>query len=88
MNKDTLIAMVDGGHINNNFGFTISANGTEWTNARFIQLDNHPNKWWTLMRTPLCLIEEEPGYYTVYFTAYTEDNFACLGKVKLMRVNE
>lgn len=80
LGKDTLIALVDGGHINNNFGFTTSTDGVTWTNAEFIPLDKVSNKWWTLMRTPLCLIEDEQGHSVIYFTAFTKDDFACLGK--------
>jgi hypothetical protein len=86
LDTNTFIALVDGGYFNNNFGFTISSNGTSWSDAEFIKLNDHKNKWWTLMRTPLCLIKEEDENYTIYFTAYTQDDFASLGKVKLKRI--
>jgi hypothetical protein len=82
------IALVDGGHINNNFGFALSSNGTLWSHAKFIILNDSKNKWWSLMRTPLCILDEGDGYYTVYFTAYTPNDFATLGKVKLKRINQ
>ena len=81
--KNKLIALLDGGHINQNFGYSVSINDTTWQPASFIKTDNHPNRWWTLMRTPLCILDDADGTYTVYFTAFTKNDFACLGKVKL-----
>lgn len=87
LNGDTFIALLDGGHINNNFGFSLSNDGTTWSHAKFIDLDNNKNKWWSLMRTPLCLLKDDEGLYTVYFTAFTEDDFASLGRVRLRRID-
>jgi hypothetical protein len=80
------LAFVDGGHINDAFGYTTSGNGLEWSPARFIPLDGATEKWWTLMRTPVSFIEEQKGCFHVYFTAYTKSNFASLGKAILRRI--
>lgn len=76
------VAMLDGG--SNNFGYSFSLDGITWEKARFLPLEKYTEKWWTVMRTPLCLIPESDGSYTVFFTAYTKSGFAELGKVKLI----
>jgi hypothetical protein len=72
-------AMLDGG--GGGFGYSFSEDGINWERARYIHLENHTDKWWTAMRTPLCLIPENDGTFTVFFTAYTQSGFAELGKV-------
>jgi hypothetical protein len=88
------VAMLDGG---SQIGYSFSEDGLNWQQARFLPLEKHiKGKWWTNMRTPLGLIPEDDGSFTVFFTAYTEGNqinehgeiinyggFAGLGMVKL-----
>lgn len=62
------VAMIDGGK--NNFGYSVSADGLNWSEARFIDLSTKVKKWWSLMRTPLCLIKEPDNSYTVFFTCF------------------
>jgi len=83
------VAMVDGG--GKHFGYSISEDGMNWSEAEFIKLQNYTKKWWVNMRTPLGLIPEKDGTYTVFFTAKlekhdpnkSETGFAEVGKVKL-----
>jgi hypothetical protein len=80
------VAMVDGGW--KHFGYSISEDGMNWSKAQFVDLQNFTNKWWSAMRTPLGLIPEKDGTFTVFFTAYTnksdtntpEGGFAEIGK--------
>ena len=79
-------ATLDGGRPTQ-FGYAFSDDGIHWTKAAFIDLDLEFKQWWTLMRTPLGLIPEDDGTYTVFYTAYTETDFACLGMVKLKEID-
>ncbi len=66
--------------------YSTSKDGKTWTKATSIFLDQKRSPWWTQMRTPLGLIEEKDGSFTVFFTAFTEgglESFAALGMVKL-----
>jgi hypothetical protein len=92
--KDIYVAMLDGGRA---IGYSFSQDGINWHEARFLPFDIHiKDRWWTHMRTPLGLIPEDDGSFTVFFTAYTEPNqinedgeifnyggFAAVGMVKL-----
>lgn len=76
------LAMIDGGI--KKFGYSISADGLNWSKAKFIRLENHTEKWWTKMRTPLGLIHEGNNIFTVFFTAYTnKQGFSEIGMLKL-----
>ncbi|NOR27960.1 MAG: hypothetical protein GQ540_05480 [Lutibacter sp.] len=70
------------------FGYSFSKDGLIWEEARFIKLAPYTKKWWTTVRTPLCLIPENDGFYTVFFTAFTESGFAEVGKVKLKLIKK
>ncbi|HJZ41833.1 MAG TPA: hypothetical protein VJ203_15805 [Bacteroidales bacterium] len=50
-----------------------SSDGIHWSDPVLIDLENHPDKWWGLSRTPLGFIEEGKGNYTLYFTAYNKN---------------
>ncbi|MBC8081352.1 MAG: hypothetical protein H7X86_13485, partial [Gorillibacterium sp.] len=52
------------------FGYMLSSDGLEWSEPILIDLDQHPNKWWGLTRTPLGLVKEGNQTYTLYFSAY------------------
>jgi hypothetical protein len=44
-------------------------------------------RWWSLLRTPLSLIKEDDGTYTMFFTAFKSykdsSSFGCVSKVNL-----
>jgi len=85
MKNGRYIAMVDGGP--KAFGYSVSDAGILWSKATYIDLEEHLDKWWSYMRTPLGLIVEDDGTFTVFFTAITKSKFACLGMVKLKEIN-
>jgi hypothetical protein len=64
----TYVAVFDRGHAGI-FGYTKSDDGVEWSHEVPINLEEKVNKWWTFMRTPLGLIDEGDGLYTIYYTA-------------------
>jgi hypothetical protein len=78
------IAMLDGGMDRQGPGYSVSENGLDWSRATFLDLSAIGEKWWTTMRTPLGLINEDDGTFTIFHTAYTDDGaFAKIGVVKL-----
>lgn len=84
------IAIFDGGpdawglHLPNHFGYTLSKDGMHWTPARYIPIDAGVHKWWDIMRTPLCLIPEGKGVYSVLYAAIiTSKRFHPIGLVRL-----
>ena len=82
------VAMLDGGHVDarSEICYSVSGDGLAWTEANLIPLTPHFKRWWTNMRTPMCLIPEVDGTFTVFYTAHTESGFACIGQVKLRRI--
>jgi len=62
------IALYDGNN-DHALPYTWSYDGVHWAKRRLLQLDNVPS-WLYHIRTPLSLIEEKDGTYTVYFTAF------------------
>ena len=81
------VAMMDGGE-RGQFGYATSSDGVVWSQANWIDLTGVCHPWWRLMRTPLGLIRENDGTYTVFFTAFKklkpgEKDFACLGRARI-----
>jgi hypothetical protein len=74
-------ATLDGGS-HTQFGYSFSDDGMRWSKASFVDIALEFDQWWTVMRTPLGLIPEPDGTYTVFYTAYTETDFAEIGMVK------
>jgi hypothetical protein len=72
---------------NNSFAYAFSADGLNWT-AKTIDLSKKVNKWWTTMRTPVSLIYEGNDIFTVYYCAYTKNNFECVGRVQFKLVKK
>jgi len=72
------IAMFDGGpgylKLPNKIAYTLSKDGINWSEARYLAIDSHVNKWWMVMRTPLCLIPEGNDIYTIVYTAWVRDH--------------
>lgn len=71
------IAMFDGGpdylKLPNKIAYTLSKDGINWSSARYLAIDSYINKWWMVMRTPLCLIPEGDDVYTIIYTAWVKD---------------
>lgn len=73
------VAFFDGCGVHQKFGYLVSADGERWSAPILIDLDNHPNKWWGLSRTPLGLIDEGNDTFTLYFTAYNKNFYEIPG---------
>ena len=65
------------------FGYFWSRDGIHWSKERLCYLENKVPKWWSWMRTPLCLIRENDSIYTVFHTAYDKNNYGSLGMLKV-----
>jgi hypothetical protein len=69
------IAIFDGGpdgwghHLPNMIAYSLSADGIKWSEARYLPIETKVNKWWDIMRTPLCLIPEGNDVYTIVYNA-------------------
>jgi hypothetical protein len=84
------IAVFDGGpdgwghHLPNMMGYSISKDGKNWTEARYLPIETKVDKWWDIMRTPLCLIPEGNDVYTIVYNAIDfKKRFHPTGMVKL-----
>jgi hypothetical protein len=77
----------DGGahHFPNMVGYTLSKDGLHWSEARYLPLHTKVKRWWSTMRTPLCLIPEGDNVYTIVYAAYNQPNkrFHPMGMVKV-----
>ncbi|GAA3783910.1 hypothetical protein [Flavobacterium ginsengiterrae] len=69
------IAIFDGGpdgwghHLPNMIAYSLSADGVNWAEAHYLPIETKVNKWWDIMRTPLCLIPEGNDVYTIVYNA-------------------
>lgn len=69
------IAIFDGGpdgwghHLPNMIGYSLSADGVNWAEAHYLPIETKVEKWWDIMRTPLCLIPEGNDVYTIVYNA-------------------
>jgi predicted GH43/DUF377 family glycosyl hydrolase len=82
------VALVDAGYdstgLNRSaFGYTYSVDGVHWSKEQLCYLENKVTKWWNMMRTPLCLIKEGDGTYTVFHTGYNKNDYGSIGKLKV-----
>jgi predicted GH43/DUF377 family glycosyl hydrolase len=82
------VAVVDAGYDSTGlkraaFGYFYSGDGVHWSKEQLCYLENKVRKWWDQMRTPLCLIEENDGSYTVFHTAYNIEEYGSIGKLKV-----
>jgi hypothetical protein len=69
---DLYINLYDGGK-QNEIGYSCSRDGINWGKEQLIKLENRP-AWIKYPRTPLCLIDEGKGIYTIYSTAFDGNN--------------
>ena len=84
------IAMFDGGpeawglHLPNMMGYSVSRDGIQWSEARYLPIESKVKKWWDVMRTPVCLIPEGDNVYTILYAAIqTSRRFHPMGMVKV-----
>lgn len=65
-------------------GYADSQNGIRWSLAKQLVLEQCPGWWVQDMRTPLGLIPEEDGSYTLFYTGYAKtDGYGCVGMLRL-----
>jgi hypothetical protein len=82
LDNGVYIAIVDGLFVNKQ-GYLLSYDGVHWSEVRYIDMAPTVEPWWELLRTPLSLIKEADGTYTMFFTAmkrYNDHEFGCLSK--------
>lgn len=86
----TFITVFDGGpeawglHLPNMMGYALSKDGYHWSEARYLPIESKVAKWWTIMRTPLCLVPEGNDVYTIVYAAIdTAKRFHPMGMVKV-----
>ena len=86
----TYIAVFDGGpegwghHLPNMMAYSLSKDGLKWSEARYLPIETKVDKWWDIMRTPLCLIPEENDIYTIVYAAIDlKRRFHPMGMVKV-----
>jgi len=86
----TYIAVFDGGpdgwghHLPNMMAYSLSKDGLNWSEARYLPIETKVDKWWDIMRTPLCLIPEGNDVYTIVYAAIDlEKRFHPMSMVKV-----
>jgi hypothetical protein len=68
----------------NMIGYSLSKDGKNWGEARYLPIETKVNKWWDIMRTPLCLIPEGNDIYTIVYAAIDlKKRFHPMGMVKV-----
>jgi len=84
------IAIFDGGpegwghHLPNMIAYSLSKDGKKWGEARYLLIETKVDKWWDIMRTPLCLIPEGNDVYTIVYAAIDlKRRFHPMGMVKV-----
>lgn len=84
------IAVFDGGpdgwghHLPNMMAYSLSADGKNWSEAHYLPIETKVDKWWDIMRTPLCLIPEGNDVYTIVYNAIDlKKRFHPTGMVKV-----
>ena len=55
------------------FGYSVSADGVQWSELQMVNVKDKMESWWAEFRTPLGLIPEEDGTFTVFFTVMKEE---------------
>jgi hypothetical protein len=71
LDDGTLIAVMDS-H-GSGFGYSVSADGLNWSAMKYVQVTDKLQKWWWEFRTPLGLVPEDDGTFTVFFTVMSEE---------------
>lgn len=84
------IAVFDGGpegwghHLPNMMAYSLSKDGKNWSEAHYLPIETKVDKWWDIMRTPLCLIPEGNDVYTIVYNAIDlKKRFHPTGMVKV-----
>jgi hypothetical protein len=85
LDNGVYIAIVDGGPWVNKMGYILSWDGIHWSKVRHIELEPTVKRWWAATRTPLSLIKEQDGTYTMFWTAFRDHprRFGMLSRLTL-----
>lgn len=89
LKEDAYIVLFDGGpddkehHFVGMMGYALSKDGLHWSEARYLPIQTKIKKWWSTMRTPLCLIPEGDDVYTILFAAINGKRFHPIGRVQV-----
>ena len=88
LDNGLFVALADAGYDSTGlcrsaFGYLWSNDGIHWSKEHLCSLEGKLFKWWKMMRTPLCLIREDDGTYTVFHTAYDKNDYGSLGMLKV-----
>ncbi|WP_230280933.1 hypothetical protein [Croceicoccus sp. Ery15] len=69
---------------NNSVGYSVSEDGIRWHQGRSLVVQSDDNNWASDLRTPLGLVAEGDGIYTLLYTARMKDQpFWAIGRVKV-----
>ena len=68
LNDGSYIAVYDN-HKPNSIGYTFSSDGVHWSNGRQLTVQTGSGVWATEVRTPLGLIDEGQGRFTLFYSA-------------------
>lgn len=90
LSADSYITIFDGGpegwghHLPNMIGYSLSRDGYNWSEATYLPIETKVNKWWDIMRTPMCLIDEGNDLFTIVYAAIDlKKRFHPIGKVQV-----
>lgn len=64
------IALYDNADRQDQIGYTLSADGVHWRSGQHLVVQSGKRAWASEVRTPLGLIDEGNGLYTLFYTAY------------------
>jgi hypothetical protein len=80
------VAVFDVLGYNDRIGYTVSPDGIHWSPGRYLELDP-ASEWADVVRTPLGLIPEADGTFTLFYTGYYQragyGTYSGLGVLKL-----
>ena len=69
---------------NNSVSYSVSTDGIRWHQGRSLIVQSDANNWASDLRTPLGLVAEGNGIYTILYTGRMKDKpFWAIGKVKV-----
>ncbi len=66
----TLVAVMDS-H-GTGFGYSVSIDGLTWSLMKYVEVTDKLDQWWSEFRTPLGLVPEDDGTFTLFFTVMKE----------------
>ncbi|WP_316818101.1 hypothetical protein [Pedobacter nyackensis] len=90
LSEECYITIFDGGpegwghHLPNMIGYSLSKDGYNWSEAAYLPIETKVKKWWDIMRTPMCLIDEGNDIFTIVYAAIDlKKRFHPMGKVQV-----